>query len=1242
MINFFLLFTDQQYYFSNSAQPSFVPSFQSTPRQQQYEDYFRQSQNPSHFSPFSSQQAAPTGFQQNQRLPHYDIPPSLQPTPFQLPPSSSAPTSHFDTFQSDHFHPSHQETPPHFPQQTFGTKFSNNPPAGTPSNIQPSLSFSGVGIQEYNNARHPQTFPNQAPSAQATIKRPQTFLDQITLSPSGFSGGLPQPQRNTNNLRLIQGFPDIERPQGLVDQFSPAPQKPRRPQNNFFAPSAPQEVKKPTKFVPEEIFEINTNIDQNLEVDDGITNDSRTKANPPTTARSRDQVRKADAALRRKPGTKPQPGSRGNFLTPKNSRQNESQGRGTTKPRNIPSGPVQANYDDYTYDSLPPSGRGRSKTRQEGRYRQSTTQPTQPQTHRTRSNRFTPTTKPSTKARQINIRPTKVPFLPKRVLATSTTEAEQVVDDDYSADFPDYVENEKATFVESSLVNTTYDDLHTKYNSQTVPNLSEIEEGQSNATLTAEPGTETGVNVDGDTTTFISNSVDESSTYQNEENTTMTENISPQEDVSDYINTDDQTREITSTGHDEVVELSSTGHEDVSTTQEDSSVLTDNTATVLNLEDHFILLPEKDHILPSQDHSIISNNTRTFDVLTMNPDHTLVEEDNFKGFVDSVLIDATDRPQLTTMETDDITEEAGVVTVSVNTSVTMKTSTSKSLIPLIMNGHPIEEAVVSVVTTKSVINNAVIMTSTAQPEQTELDQVLTPHPAMIAVENITSNPTESWFIIASVQTSRSVSGARFLPSSDVKQEERPISSSGKALDEDELANDELDELASTEDPKLIPETNRDTSDPSINKTVSNEAMPPSLDSGASTSESVSKTSAASTESIIDKLDRVQSELSSGILTGGFRNGANKLQLEVLTEMSSDKPGDIMPMGRPLNMTTSTTTDTTPTTTTTYKSPVFIRRFEPHSSRSTAKPKKLTIENLPMDDLSGLLPAGFKPRTPARRTTTSTQSPDSIDMPQGDEPPKPSLPITGFKLRSATGRLQNGKPSNIGASKNKAQVQDPISSLLPPGFKPKEDNGTVSNEKPKELPVALGKIKFETPTSLLPPGYKPPIDNGTTEKPKRLEDLFKQIQVDDIASLLPPGYKPPPEEPSTTVKPKAIENLLSVAKPVDINAFLPPGFSLPDSTTEKLASTVLDALLDKVKFQDVSLLLPPGFKPETNTSLTAVPTRPPLPTTAAGSKVVFPSRPGGARKPITRTSTTAKPADAPEVTVPKINKGWPIR
>lgn len=151
-----------------------------------------------------------------------------------------------------------------------------------------------------------------------------------------------------------------------------------------------------------------------------------------------------------------------------------------------------------------------------------------------------------------------------------------------------------------------------------------------------------------------------------------------------------------------------------------------------------------------QQTSPATQNSSTYDVITTKPT-SMVQENNFKDFVDTIAIDTTDNPgeihtmiQTTTPPTD----------VSVSSSVNVKKGDQKQ-------NDKIEtepEVVISIVTSKTVVNNTVVGDVTPDSVSTEAIKPVTEP----SIEEKVENTTDTWVVVASVQTSRSVSGARFV------------------------------------------------------------------------------------------------------------------------------------------------------------------------------------------------------------------------------------------------------------------------------------------------------------------------------------------------------------------------------------------------------------------------------------------------------------------------------------------------
>lgn len=381
---------------------------------------------------------------------------------------------------------------------------------------------------------------------------------------------------------------------------------------------------------------------------------------------------------------------------------------------------------------------------------------------------------------------------------------------------------------------------------------------------------------------------------------------------------------------------------------------------------------------------------------------------------------------------------------------------------------------------------------------------------------------------------------------------------------------------------------------------------------------------------------VQSELSSGLLTGKY---------PILNEMQAD-------------------ITTTPV-------PVVIRKFSPRTSTSTsttkAPEKKISFEALPMDDLSGLLPFGFKPRNNSYRnkkitTTTSTtvrplldelgrsnnvsrsfkSNPSEQDLvlaallPKDyklNATPEPILLTNKTKLSELLAKIQldDEEPSKKVTKTPFVTVTENVNKFLPPGYKLK----TTTPKMPATVKDAVDISKF------LPPGYKPRKEETTSKKPSAFIPV-----PDDISKFLPSGYKPPLGE-------KIAPAVIPVSDDV-LSKLLPPGYKPPTSEKKpdlpkihkfsddgSSVESNADSILNKIKFADVSALLPPGFKPEEKPTEESSTTPKSSTKSSSSFKVVFPK--SLIKRPTTR-ATTPKPMhiEGPGQTEVTIRKGFPSR
>ncbi|KAG7189605.1 hypothetical protein KM043_017289 [Ampulex compressa] len=447
----------------------------------------------------------------------------------------------------------------------------------------------------------------------------------------------------------------------------------------------------------------------------------------------------------------------------------------------------------------------------------------------------------------------------------------------------------------------------------------------------------------------------------------------------------------------------------------------------------------------------------------------------------------------------------------------------------------IAEAVVSVVTTKSVVNGTISVPTTPSPTTTE--QVPAPPSSSSPFEGndprygLTQGPVpevttevDSSRILASVQTSRSISGARFLPFPVI---------------------DRVEQIGAVQESK--------------------KSSPPP----------------ESTESIIDKLDRVQSELSSGFLAGGFRTAGNTLQLDVLGDRNGRRRF-----------------------TTTARIPIiskFVpRRYSDKRSDHTSSTPKARLETT-LDGLEGLLPRDFVTRTTAAATATTTASTTSK---------------TGFRWPSSKATLSTVAPEPRTTSaasivlknnKSNAIVQD-ISAFLPPGYKLKKEDASVTESS--VLGDILAKSKVDI-SSLLPPDYDKRRNNEDAKGKNERTTTVRTVETSSRkASLekLNPG--------------KSIQDLFAKSE-FDISSLLPRDYQQKKTnvTMKNQTETHVDG----------------NVTADTTSAIASSTTQKP-----GGLKIVFPSRPGG-RKPIHKITTPHAPrGDAPIAVTPKIQRGWPTR
>lgn len=584
----------------------------------------------------------------------------------------------------------------------------------------------------------------------------------------------------------------------------------------------------------------------------------------------------------------------------------------------------------------------------------------------------------------------------------------------------------------------------------------------------------------------------------------------------------------------------------------------------------------------------------------------------------------------------------------------------------------LSKAVVSVVTSKTVVNGSV------PQNHKEIDD--TPIETTTEEENYPSSTkptlpekptTENWVVVASVQTSRSVSGAHFLPFPHVEQQEKKkifaeLNKKANIKEQPRTTEETAHTTQISEIENISSEIEDDESDdedetenyPSREVTTKSSLK----DSSTTLATTLKYAPLPSTESIIDKLDREQSNLFLGVLSGEYpvlKDPSAKKSKPVAAKQTTDNPVDenstlievtttVKPLVLIRKFQPKSTIATTQRTTTTQK--VYVK----HSSSTTESPvtttaepeptikitsttpesnqrenKKISFDNTDPDELSGLLPPGYKSRNSYKNkkihtTTTTTQAPPSKEEPLPGKSRNQTI-SRSYKSHSSS---QDVNVPSLKGFKNK----DKFASL-------KSEQSNDTDDPPKKL---LNKL-FESSSDdidlnkFLPPDFK--------EKLNASEKLTViPLENDDSSKLLPPGYKP-----GTTTKKVTTTTSKPSIKIIDdeISKFLPPGYK-PPADEEEVKKPDLSELLNKIKFKDVSNLLPPGFKEESSASETPAPvqsstTEMTETTKAAGGKLVFPRGPSW-KKPGSGRITTPKPlhAEGPKAPELAIRKGPPTR
>lgn len=593
-----------------------------------------------------------------------------------------------------------------------------------------------------------------------------------------------------------------------------------------------------------------------------------------------------------------------------------------------------------------------------------------------------------------------------------------------------------------------------------------------------------------------------------------------------------------------------------------------------------------------------------------------------------------------------------------------KTTTADNLEVTTYRNHNRIQAVVSVVTSKTVVNGT--MMHDEEPETIEETTTEEENYPSSTKPTPRKSTTEDYYVVASVQTSRSVSGAHFLPFEHVEQKEKKksrVELSHKKLLADHENNTEEPEARTTQ----VTETENVSSEIQDDDDyhIFHESTTTGVnDEFVTTIATTAKYAPLpSTESIIDKLDRVQSDLSLGVLSGEYpvlKDRSSKKNKSQSVKSPSEAPGVVVevvevedendeqpeiksetpipttvkplvlirkfsPKSNPATTQRTTTTQKVvvkqSVSSTTTEEPIITTTQDTTLPESQRENKKIAFDVIAQDDLVGLLPAGYKPRNSFKnkKLFSSTTQQTTTEKDKDDQVPTKSRNSTISRSYKSQSNSQNLNSPLFKGFKNKDK---------PTGSKPAEENETENVPKktfnkfsaaPTDDDAIIDIKKF------LPPDFKPVNET----------DQLAVIPLEELSKFLPPGFK---LEPSSTELPKI--KILDE----EISKFLPPGYKPPAEKEEKKVDDVLSSILGKIKFQEASDLLPADFEqavketPVYRAPTTEVPTT----TKATPGKVVFPSRLG--KKPGAGRSTTPEPVHAkgPKAPELEIRRGPPTR
>lgn len=392
-----------------------------------------------------------------------------------------------------------------------------------------------------------------------------------------------------------------------------------------------------------------------------------------------------------------------------------------------------------------------------------------------------------------------------------------------------------------------------------------------------------------------------------------------------------------------------------------------------------------------------------------------------------------------------------------------------------------------------------------------------------------SNSTESYVVVASVQTSRSISGARFLPFPQVEQEEKK-QSLAELEKEEESIREEDDDLSIYKDSEASATTGPLEADD---------------ESETTTEDSTETVTKPRFSTVGEKLAHLREHLSHvEATTKGVPVVIRKFLLRTTAKPS---------VGVTLKTASSSRNgDSDPNPPVAFKP----RQHAPYKSKNFAASH-----------------ADAEEKSENRETNEATTASEPEELKQSAATKAP------FKLITVTEDISKFLPPGFKLTTEKApssseeKIADNISKFLPPDYKLRTT--TESSATTQKLPATI----LDDISKFLPPGFK--------LKPSAKESELPKIAIsEEISKFLPPGFKPndtaTPTIPTTSAPEPDADSILNKIKfSADVSSLLPPGFNLSEPVAEP--KKVAPATASGADSSSFKIVFPKGIGKRTSTT-----------------------------------------------------------